>query len=104
MNRSCKAKSNAQITRDKMRYDQYHVAKRLTRSQTLQNEETESARGVNYTEIQVSQKTILSVPLKLMTQLLTMSDRSRIIVFVSHLPHLYPNISHLKIIYDNKLV
>ncbi len=33
-----------------MRYDQYHVAKRLTRSQTLQNEETESARGVNYTE------------------------------------------------------
>ncbi len=35
MNRSYKAKSNAQITRDKMRSEEYHVEKRVTRSQTL---------------------------------------------------------------------
>ncbi len=50
MNRSYKAKSNAQMTRDKMRSEQYHVQKRVTRSQTLQNEEIESACGVNYIE------------------------------------------------------
>ncbi len=50
MNKSCKAKSNAQITRDKMRSEQYHVEKRVTRSQTLHNEEIESAHRVNYIE------------------------------------------------------
>ncbi len=50
MNRSYKAKSNAQITRHKMRSEQYHVEKRVTRSQTLQNEEIQSTRGVNYIE------------------------------------------------------
>ncbi len=50
INRSYKAKSNALITRDKMRSEQYHVEKRVTESQTLQNEEIESACGVNYIE------------------------------------------------------
>ncbi len=42
--------SNAQFTRDKMRSEQYHIEKRVARSQTLQNEEIESARRVNYIE------------------------------------------------------
>ncbi len=33
-----------------MRFERYHVEKRVTRSQTLQNEEIESIRGVNYIE------------------------------------------------------
>ncbi len=33
-----------------MRSEQYHIEKRVTRSQTLQNEEIKSARGVNYME------------------------------------------------------
>ncbi len=36
-----KAKSNAQITIEKMRSEWYHVEKRVTRSQTLRNEEIE---------------------------------------------------------------
>ncbi len=50
MNRSYNVKSNAQITREKMRSEQYHVEKRVKRSQTLQNQEIESACGVNYIE------------------------------------------------------
>ncbi len=50
MNRSYKAKSNAQITRDKMRSEKDHVEKMVTRSQTLQNEVIENASGVNFIE------------------------------------------------------
>ncbi len=64
MSRNYNAKSNAQITRDKMRSEQYHVEKGITRSQTLQNEERESACGVNDIESAGEQKDHFISPFK----------------------------------------